>query len=544
MAKLIISGPMGTKELSLDPKGATLGRDPGCDIVLDQSSVSRIHARSQNGIFVEGQQIRAHAVLPSQQISIRPFTVSLLQEYETKTIPQSHLDVKNTVSVFDEGLQEEVVSYGTDERGVLSAELIHQLNEVTGRLLDLHSPAELYAEACCYLARLFDTLVAFVRLPTRPEPLPNAPEILACHFGRHVAEGTPFRRPNLHLSKRVLDAVRSTHRPVMARSVPSSGKELVLTIVDEKTPHRVFSAPTGDFEGTLDVLYLDILEDRSPKEMFDFIEAVARQINFAQKSLILLEAKAERRILDRQLALAQDIQAKMIPQGPEGGFVIDVAVCYQPAMWVGGDYYDVLALENGRIVFAVGDVSGKGLPAAMIMSNLQAALRTTMTFCSELSKVAEYLNQHLCQNLRDDMFVTLFLGLFDPAKNELAYVNAGHIQPVIKQPSANAMLLGEPANPPLGLFEGPFETFVETIGPNTGLLVVTDGITEASSPEGELFEMDRLVRLVTDTQADSAEGLVQAVTEGTAQFREKLPPHDDITVFALVNRRVLMDKQP
>ncbi|MHC4639977.1 MAG: FHA domain-containing protein [Planctomycetota bacterium] len=119
MAKLIISGPMGTKELSLDPKGATLGRDPGCDIVLDQSSVSRIHARifqdpfgrwiiedlgSQNGIFVEGQQIRAHAVLPSQQISIRPFTVSLLQEYETKTIPQSHLDVKNTVSVFDEGI--------------------------------------------------------------------------------------------------------------------------------------------------------------------------------------------------------------------------------------------------------------------------------------------------------------------------------------------------------------------------------------------------------------------------------------------------------
>jgi sigma-B regulation protein RsbU (phosphoserine phosphatase) len=213
-------------------------------------------------------------------------------------------------------------------------------------------------------------------------------------------------------------------------------------------------------------------------------------------------------------------------------------------MWVGGDYYDVLALENGRIVFAVGDVSGKGLPAAMIMSNLQAALRTTMTFCSELSKVAEYLNQHLCQNLRDDMFVTLFLGLFDPAKNELAYVNAGHIQPVIKQPSANSVLLGEPANPPLGLFEGPFETSVETIGPNTGLLVVTDGITEASSPEGELFEMDRLIKLVTDTQADSAEGLVQAVTEGTAQFREKLPPHDDITVFALVNRRVLTDKQP
>jgi serine phosphatase RsbU (regulator of sigma subunit) len=558
MAKLIISGPMGTKELPLDPKGATLGRDPGCDIVLEQSSVSRAHARifqdpfgrwiiedlgSQNGIFVEGQRIQAHALLPNQQISIRPFTVSLLQEYETKMIPRSPADVKNTVSVFDEGLQEEVVSYQTDGGGVLSAELIHELNEITGRLLELQSPAELYSEACCCLARLFDTVVAFVRLPARPEPLPDAPQILACHFGRRLAEETPLQRPNLHLSKRVLDAVRSTRRPAMARSVPSSGKELVLTIMDEDTPHMVFSAPTGDFEGTLDVLYLDILENRSPKEMFDFVEAVARQINFAQKSLILLEAKAERRILDRQLALAHDIQAKMIPDEAVRGFAIDVAVCYQPAMWVGGDYYDVWALENGKIVFAVGDVSGKGLPAAMIMSNLQAALRTTMTFCRELSKVAEYLNQHLCQNLRDDMFVTFFLGLFDPAKNELAYVNAGHIQPLIKQPSANAVLLGEPANPPLGLFEGPFETFVETIGPNTSLLVVTDGITEASSPEGELFETERLVRLVTEARTDSAEGLVQAVTEGTAQFREKLPPHDDVTVFALVNRRVLTDRQ-
>ncbi len=96
-----------------------------------------------------------------------------------------------------------------------------------------------------------------------------------------------------------------------------------------------------------------------------------------RKSLLLSTARAERRILDEQLSLAPDIQFRLTRRGLERGFGIGVAVFYKSAMWVGGDYYDVWSLENGRIAFAVGDVSGKGLLAAMIMSNLQAALKPT-----------------------------------------------------------------------------------------------------------------------------------------------------------------------
>ncbi|MHC4595218.1 MAG: PP2C family protein-serine/threonine phosphatase, partial [Planctomycetota bacterium] len=269
--------------------------------------------------------------------------------------------------------------------------------------------------------------MAFVRLPPASDSLTTSHQILACHFSRDAAKDIIPQTSNIHLSKRVLDTVRSTNTPVMARSGPSSDKHMVLTILDEVNPHIVFSAPINDFDGTLDALYLDILADKSPKEMFDFVEAIARQIGSVQKSLIFSEAKAQRQILDQQLELARDIQSRLIPRELQHGFEVDVAVCYEPAMWVGGDYYDVWSLEDGRIAFTVADVSGKGLPAAMIMSNLQAALRTTMAFCTELSTVAEHINQHLCQNLRDDMFVTLFLGLFDPSTNTLSYVNAGHI---------------------------------------------------------------------------------------------------------------------
>jgi len=552
---LIISGPSGTREVLLDPKGATLGRDPNCDIPLEHNSISRLHARiyqdpfgrwiiedlgSQNGVLIEGQRIKAQAALPNQKISIRPFTLSLSQELEQQVVQES--SIQTTVSVIDKGLEEEVVAFKADRDGILSAALIRRLNEITSRLLELHNPAELYTEASYQLAKMLDALVAFVRLSPSSDQQQKSPQILACHFGRHAEKADDSQTSNIHLSKRVLDAVRSTRTPVMARSGPSSEKQLVLTIVDTATPHIVYSAPINDFDGTVDAIYMDILEDKSPKEMFDFVEAVARQINFAQKSLVFSEAKAERRILDRQLALAHDIQDKLIPKELEHRFEVDIAVCYEPAMWVGGDYYDVWPLENGKIAFAVGDVSGKGLPAAMIMSNLQAALRTTMSFCSDLSTAAERVNHHLCENLRDDMFITFFFGLFDSSENTLSYVNAGHVLPLIMHTSQQARILGEATNPPLGIFEGTFEAVVETIQPDTSLLIVTDGITEAGSPDGEMFEMERLAKVMTESAAPSAQELVNSVVKGAADFRQTLPPQDDITVFALINRKVNSNK--
>jgi len=389
---------------------------------------------------------------------------------------------------------------------------------------------------------MLDALVAFVRLPVGSDSLTGAPQIISCHFGKNATKDTVAQLPNFHFSKRVLESVRSTHSPVMARSGSSLGRQMVLTISDETDPHIVFSAPINDFNETVDILYIDILEDKSPKEMFDFVEAVARQINSAQKSLFLSEVKAERRLLDQQLEMANEIQSGLVPKELDNLFDVDIAVCYEPAMWVGGDYYDVWSLEDGKTAFAVGDVSGKGLPAAMIMSNLQAALRTTMTFCGELSKVAELVNNHLCKNLADDMFVTFFLGIFEPSKNKLTYVNAGHVLPLIKFSSEPARILGEATNPPLGIFEGSFKMIEEEIPLQTSLLVVTDGITEAGSPDGELFEMDRLAQVMTDSKAETAQELVQAVVKGAADFRQTLPPQDDITVFALVNSRMDLEK--
>ena len=171
----------------------------------------------------------------------------------------------------------------------------------------------------------------------------------------------------------------------------------------------------------------------------------------------------------------------------------------------------------------------------MIMTNLQAALRTTMNFCTELPSVLKHVNRHLCENLRDDMFVTLFLGIFDAKEGTLTYINAGHLEPVITSVSEPARLLDGSGNIPLGILDQPFEAAVEIIPAETALLVVTDGVSETFSPEGEEYGTERLLELINSADVQSAEGMVQLVSNGISSFRGALARHDDTTIFSLVN---------
>ncbi|MHC4458922.1 MAG: SpoIIE family protein phosphatase [Planctomycetota bacterium] len=553
---LTISGHGKTWQVELDAKGTIIGRSPQCDVVLESKDISRKHARifqdpfnrwivedlgSHNGTFVNDKPVEAYAVLPGESIGIGIFTLSIELPLSQQIKGDSSLQMTTSVKI--DGFEPEITPSKSKADETLSRPYLRQLNEINECLSKLTSPSALYPAVCRCLAQTPRTVAAVLRLPENAESPEKSPDILACHFGGNLEEPTTQDVANLCLSRRVLEAVRSSGNATMAKSAHSLDGEMALTLSDEHSPRAVICAPLSPATDVVDLLYLDIPVDKTAANIFEFVQAVSGEVILTRKSLISMQMKAERQILDQQLSLAHDIQSKLTPSGLEHGFAVDVAVCYEPAMWVGGDYYDVWSLENGQIAFAVGDVSGKGLPAAMIMSNLQAALRTTMTFCTELSTVVEHVNRHLCKNLREDMFVTLFLGLFDPSKNELAYVNAGHILPIIMRPSEHPQPLGKATHPPLGIVESPFEMALEKIQPDTTLLVVTDGVTETVSPDGNFFEMDRLVKLMADSEVHSAHDLVRAVTKDAGNFRQTLPQQDDITVFALVNRKVGSNKK-
>lgn len=532
--------------LELKAQGMVIGRSPDCDIVLDSHRVSRRHARifqdpfkrwivedvgSRNGVWLADRRVEAAAVLHGDQIGIGPFRMTFRDDTPRQIEPDPQTTTATTITLEDSSGDVLAVS---ESPGALDAGQLRRLNEITERLSELTTPAQLYPEVCRLLAASGGGVAAAVRLPAPSQTGPDW-RILACSAGCDPAGEDAPPPTNLHLSRRVLESARSGSPAVMASSAQSPGAALSLTIVDVGRPRAVLCAPMTQMGEVLDVLYLDVVFDQTGPPALDFVRAVARQTSLARRSLLLAEARAERRILDHQLALARDIQAKLVPSRPEAPPGLDVAVCYRPAMWVGGDYCDTWLLPDGRLAFAVGDVCGKGLAAAMVMANLQAALRATAAFRPAPTEVLDQVSSLVCPNLPDEMFITLFLAVFDPRRGSLDYVNAGHILPLLLDPHGPAELAGG-RNRPLGVHEGRFQGDRVTIAPGAGLLIVTDGVTEAPSPGGELFGAARAAEAARTPGAESAEAIVQRLLDALADHRGHLPQHDDLTVLAMLYR--------
>ena len=330
---LTIQGEGESRQAKLDSDGTTLGRGSDCDVVLDHTHVSRVHAKiyqdpfgrwiiedlnSHNGVFIEDQRVDAQALSPGQVISIHPFKLTLHDQFDEDII--SNASASSAVSSVDDALAEKVIVSKTAEE----RPLIEYLNEITAHLLAMPDPSELYSRVCQELARKFDSLVTIVRLPSASVPLLDSPEVLACHIG--TTDPAVFVAPtNLRLSRRILEAVRKEGVAVMAKSTPSSGTHLTLTIVDAGSPHLVFSAPVSDPCETFDTLYIEILAQTAPPEMFEFIEAVARQVSFVRKSFLFRQRERMASIGQTMSGLAHCI--KNVLNGiRSGSSVIDRAI--------------------------------------------------------------------------------------------------------------------------------------------------------------------------------------------------------------------------
>jgi serine phosphatase RsbU (regulator of sigma subunit)/pSer/pThr/pTyr-binding forkhead associated (FHA) protein len=566
---LTISGRSKTWQVEPNPQGTIIGRSPRCNVVTESRDVSREHARifqdpfgrwiiedlgSSNGVFVNGKRVEAYAVFAGDHIAIGPFSLSVAQSFDQQIKPDE--SIQTGTNIITEEFETEVF-YGQDRQNHgLSPNCTKLLGEIIERLSELTSPSALYPQVCKYMAPSPKTVAIVFRVPKKTEPLPKSPDILACHFGDSpddTASQTPSAsypsRLAFRMSHQVIEKARTSATAVMAKSIYSSDLEITSTIVDEHSPRAVICSPLGDVAPALasqeaagvDMLYLDIPIDdaakTTPEQTFEFVRAVAREIILARKRLILMQVKAERSILDHELSLARKIHTKLAPTMPQDMPSIELALHYKPVMWVGGDYCDVWLLKDGLLAFAIGDVTSNGLPTAIAVSCLKTVLRTTMSFCSDLSEVTRYANSHLTEALPQPASAALFLGLFDASKGTLQYVNAGYLQPLIVRPPSAVLPLGQSDNPPLGTANSLFRTKVETLQPAAQLIVFTDGVTKVKSPTGEEFGTKRLMNLLKTANPSGANRTVELITKAITDFRQTLAQQDDITLFVLINRK-------
>jgi phosphoserine phosphatase RsbU/P len=205
---------------------------------------------------------------------------------------------------------------------------------------------------------------------------------------------------------------------------------------------------------------------------------------------------AERGLQEEELNRAREIQQALLPrQIPQiEGF--EIAGTWEPARIVGGDYFDVIELSEQKLGICIADVVGKGVPAALFMANVQAAVRAYASESASPARVCEQINSVVCANITAEKFVTLFYGILDAKQKSMKYVSAGHPRPILKNASGEVTQLDN-GGAVLGVFPNwKYEDSVVQLAPGDRLVLFTDGITEASRPDGEQFGEEGLIRLI------------------------------------------------
>ena len=251
------------------------------------------------------------------------------------------------------------------------------------------------------------------------------------------------------------------------------------------------------------------------------------------KEALERERQAAQARLERDVQIAQQVQARLFPRkAPEIARFECHGVC-RPARGVAGDYYDFLALDTHRTGIAVGDVAGKGLPAALLMASLQGALRSLAPLSTGgPAELARELNAQMYSLTESARFATLFWAIFDADARALTYVNAGHNLPMLLRTGGVFERLGT-GGAPLGIFGGtPYRQDSVRLAPGDLLVIFTDGITEAPNASEEEFGEKRLERLLRENADLPTSGLCQLILQTVDRFQAGEPQQDDMTVVA------------
>lgn len=242
----------------------------------------------------------------------------------------------------------------------------------------------------------------------------------------------------------------------------------------------------------------------------------------------------EKRRMEEEIGIARRIQLRLLPAGNPVCPGFDIAAFNQPSQEVSGDCYDFIDMAPGQLGIMIGDVSGKGVPAGILMATFRASLRAEVRNNYAISVILSKVNRLICESVEDNVFVTAVYGVLDGPRRRLTYANAGHNPPLWLRAGGRAEWLGEG-----GLLLGKFpqaeyrETFVD-LQPGDRIVFYTDGITEAPSADGEMFGTERLERLVRECPAEaSARRICAQILEAVRAHSGRLHAEDDLTAVVL-----------
>lgn len=270
----------------------------------------------------------------------------------------------------------------------------------------------------------------------------------------------------------------------------------------------------------------------SELEELNFIQTISNITMVAVENKRLAHEKMKQEMINKELDIARKVQSMLFPSKlPENDF-LSIEASYLPHRSVGGDYYDFFELPGGKYLICIADVSGKGVPAAILMSNFQAALRTLSRTTTNLVDIVIELNRLLVGVSKGERFITFFGGIYDPITKEFRYVNAGHNSPFYLENESLKML--EEGTTILGAFDDlPFvNEGCLKIGQGATFFAYTDGVTEATNSNNEQFGEERLSDYLKTISGVKIEEMNEKVIAFLADFRKEEVLNDDLTLLS------------
>ena len=343
----------------------------------------------------------------------------------------------------------------------------------------------------------------------------------------------PHTQERFRISRSILEKVSKTRAAVLSDDVANDSRFEPSDSIISYNICSIMAVPIMDYDQA-EVLGVIQVDARSRGQKFthedlDLLVSLAYQVAVCYQNARLHEIAISEKIMEREMNIANTVQRGLLPQSPPNIPNYEFFDFYRPAKYLGGDYYDYIVLADGRLVFALGDVSGKGVAASLLMAKLSAEVRGGLIIEPTFAGSMQRLNRIFCESRWDNRFVTFFFGILDPATHEICFHNAGHIPPILLSPGGKAEMLGESCiGLPLGVMddtEYPETRF--TIQCGQKLIVLSDGITDAMNAQGNYFSLNGVLKFISGSATGSAVEFGERLVSAVHSFSGRTPQTDD-----------------
>lgn len=335
----------------------------------------------------------------------------------------------------------------------------------------------------------------------------------------------------IRISRSVIDEVVANGKSVLTSDAQADPRFMGGTVMLQGV-RSVLAVPLGVGQQVFGIIYADspLAEGRFTEDHLKVLTTLASVAAIRVENARLAEEQLERERLERELQVASEIQQRFQPASAPQVAGYELQGISFPCYEIGGDYYDFIERADGKLVVALGDVSGKGTAAALLMSSLHAAVHMQANTHDSLVKTICAVNRYLVESIPPNRFVTLFYAELDPKNGMLAFLNAGHNPPLIVHAGGTMEQLAA-GGLPLGIMpNADFREGRTKLHPGDVLVVYSDGVSEALNPDGEEFGPTRLYEVVARNLDASASGIRDRIESALTKFCQGTPAADDITL--------------